>query len=45
MTLDFAGCSGPEPGLALVANLPYNVAVPLVMRVLDEAPAGGRRCW
>jgi len=23
---------------ALVANLPYNVAVPLVIRVLEEAP-------
>lgn len=26
----------------LVANLPYNVAVPIVMRVLDEAPSVGR---
>ncbi|HLX88576.1 MAG TPA: 16S rRNA (adenine(1518)-N(6)/adenine(1519)-N(6))-dimethyltransferase RsmA [Acidimicrobiales bacterium] len=25
-------------GWALVANLPYNVAVPIVMRVLDETP-------
>ena len=25
---------------ALVANLPYNVAVPVVIRVLEEAPAG-----
>ncbi len=32
------GCSGTEPGWSLVANLPYNVAVPLVVRVLEEAP-------
>lgn len=29
---------GEDAGWILVANLPYNVAVPLVMRVLDEAP-------
>jgi len=28
----------PEPTWNLVANLPYNVAVPLVIRVLEEAP-------
>ena len=28
----------PRTGWSLVANLPYNVAVPLVMRVLEEAP-------
>jgi len=38
LTLDFTGLLGSEPGWALVANLPYNVAVPLVMRVLEEAP-------
>jgi 16S rRNA (adenine1518-N6/adenine1519-N6)-dimethyltransferase len=27
-----------EPGARLVANLPYNVATPIVMRVLDEVP-------
>ncbi len=32
-----AGGTGPDPW-ALVANLPYNVAVPLVIRVLEEAP-------
>jgi 16S rRNA (adenine1518-N6/adenine1519-N6)-dimethyltransferase len=37
-TLDFAGLLRVEPGWSLVANLPYNVAVPLVMRVLEEAP-------
>jgi len=29
---------GDDPGWVLVANLPYNVATPLVMTVLDEAP-------
>jgi 16S rRNA (adenine1518-N6/adenine1519-N6)-dimethyltransferase len=38
LTVDFAALLGPEPGWSLVANLPYNVAVPLVMRVLEEAP-------
>jgi len=37
-TLDFSGLLGDGPGWSLVANLPYNVAVPLVMRVLEEAP-------
>jgi len=32
------GPLGPVPGFALVANLPYNVATPVVMRVLTEAP-------
>ncbi len=27
-----------EPSWAMVANLPYNVAVPVVLRALDEAP-------
>jgi 16S rRNA (adenine1518-N6/adenine1519-N6)-dimethyltransferase len=31
---------GPQPW-ALVANLPYNVATPLVIRVLEEAPQVG----
>ena len=34
-----AGRSGPA---ALVANLPYNIATPLVVRVLEEAPSIGR---
>ena len=38
LTVDFDALLGPEPGWSLVANLPYNVAVPLVMRVLEEAP-------
>ncbi len=47
LTLDWAellgdgppadGEADPDPW-ALVANLPYNVAVPLVIRVLEEAP-------
>jgi 16S rRNA (adenine1518-N6/adenine1519-N6)-dimethyltransferase len=43
--LDDAGTGGggaedgtPGAGWSLVANLPYNVAVPLVVRVLEEAP-------
>jgi 16S rRNA (adenine1518-N6/adenine1519-N6)-dimethyltransferase len=36
--LDFGELLGAEPGWSLVANLPYNVAVPLVVRVLEEAP-------
>jgi 16S rRNA (adenine1518-N6/adenine1519-N6)-dimethyltransferase len=38
LTVDFDELLGGEPGWSLVANLPYNVAVPLVMRVLEEAP-------
>jgi len=38
LTVDFQELLGVEPGWSLVANLPYNVAVPLVMRVLEEAP-------
>jgi len=37
-TLDFTDLLGSDPGWSLVANLPYNVAVPLVMRVLEGAP-------
>ena len=45
LTLDWAellGTTEPErraPSWVMVANLPYNVAVPVVVRVLDEAPA------
>ncbi|MGH9019140.1 MAG: 16S rRNA (adenine(1518)-N(6)/adenine(1519)-N(6))-dimethyltransferase RsmA [Acidimicrobiales bacterium] len=47
LTLDWAelltddavpSSSGVAPPWALVANLPYNVAVPVIVRVLDEAP-------
>jgi len=34
--------AGPEVRWTLVANLPYNVSVPLVCDVLDTAPAVGR---
>ncbi len=36
-TVDFSELLGDEPGWSLVANLPYKVAVPLVIRVLEEA--------
>jgi len=46
LTLDWStvlGTGGEAPATdrpwSLVANLPYNVAVPLVIRVLEEAPA------
>jgi 16S rRNA (adenine1518-N6/adenine1519-N6)-dimethyltransferase len=45
LVLDWAelvGSSGSTPDAppwAMVANLPYNVAVPVVLRALDEAPA------
>ncbi len=35
------GPGGPERPWTLVANLPYNVAVPIVIRALEEAPAVG----
>ncbi len=40
LTVDWSELLGPDPDStwSLVANLPYNVAVPLVMRVLEEAP-------
>ncbi len=42
LTVDFEsllGADGPGRPWTVVANLPYNVAVPLVVRVLDEAPS------
>ena len=39
MTLDWAALLGAEPGWVLVANLPYNVATPLVADLLDGVPA------
>jgi 16S rRNA (adenine1518-N6/adenine1519-N6)-dimethyltransferase len=38
MQLDWAGLLGPAPGWVLVANLPYNVATPLVADLLDYVP-------
>lgn len=42
LSLDFTELLGGADHWALVANLPYNVAVPLVVRVLDDLPAVGR---
>ena len=39
MTLDWEGLLGGERGWVLVANLPYNVATPLVCDLLDGVPA------
>lgn len=38
MGVDWAGLLGPEPGWVLVANLPYNIATPLVADLLDHVP-------
>ena len=43
MTLDWAALLGSQPGgWVLVANLPYNIATPLVADLLDQVPAIGR---
>ncbi len=43
MELDWDELLGPEPGRwVLVANLPYNVATPLVIGLLERAPAIAR---
>ena len=39
MRLDWASVLGGPPGWVLVANLPYNVATPLVADLLDDVPA------
>jgi 16S rRNA (adenine1518-N6/adenine1519-N6)-dimethyltransferase len=39
LRLDWAGVLGPQPGWVLVANLPYNIATPLVAELLDSVPA------
>lgn len=41
LRLDWDELLGEEPGWSLVANLPYNVATPVVVRVLEEAPQVG----
>jgi 16S rRNA (adenine1518-N6/adenine1519-N6)-dimethyltransferase len=38
LTIDWPALLGTEPGWAMVSNLPYNVATPLVVRVLETAP-------
>jgi 16S rRNA (adenine1518-N6/adenine1519-N6)-dimethyltransferase len=43
MTLDWDPLLGAAPGAwTLVANLPYNIATPLVADLLDQVPAIGR---
>ncbi len=42
MGVDWEELLGPEPGWVLVANLPYNIATPLVADLLDHVPAIGR---
>jgi 16S rRNA (adenine1518-N6/adenine1519-N6)-dimethyltransferase len=42
LRLDWAALLGDEPGWVLVANLPYNVATPLVADLLDFVPAISR---
>lgn len=38
MSVDWSGLLDPDSEWLLVANLPYNVAVPVLMHVLDNAP-------
>ncbi|HET6964345.1 MAG TPA: 16S rRNA (adenine(1518)-N(6)/adenine(1519)-N(6))-dimethyltransferase RsmA [Acidimicrobiales bacterium] len=38
MGVDWAALLGAEPGWVLVANLPYNIATPLVADLLDQVP-------
>ncbi|MDQ2727367.1 MAG: 16S rRNA (adenine(1518)-N(6)/adenine(1519)-N(6))-dimethyltransferase RsmA [Actinomycetota bacterium] len=38
MAMDWDGLVGTEPGWVMVANLPYNVATPLVADLLDGVP-------
>jgi 16S rRNA (adenine1518-N6/adenine1519-N6)-dimethyltransferase len=42
MSCDWARLLAPEPRWVLVANLPYNVATPLVLDLLRDVPAIGR---
>ncbi len=42
MTVDWAELLGDDPGWVLVANLPYNIATPLVADLLDRVPAVDR---
>lgn len=39
LEVDLDGVLGPEPGRwVMVSNLPYNVATPIIIRFLEEAP-------
>jgi 16S rRNA (adenine1518-N6/adenine1519-N6)-dimethyltransferase len=40
--VDFAALLAARPEWCSVSNLPYNVAVPVVVRLLEDAPAVGR---
>jgi 16S rRNA (adenine1518-N6/adenine1519-N6)-dimethyltransferase len=42
MAMEWEGVIGTEGGWALVANLPYNIATPLVADVLDSVPGVSR---
>lgn len=42
MTVDWSELLGDEPGWVLVANLPYNIATPLVADLLDQVPVIAR---
>jgi 16S rRNA (adenine1518-N6/adenine1519-N6)-dimethyltransferase len=38
LTVDWHELLGDEPGWSMVSNLPYNIATPLVVQVLERAP-------
>lgn len=38
LSIDWRALLGETPGWSMVSNLPYNVATPLVVRVLENAP-------
>ncbi|HET7524277.1 MAG TPA: 16S rRNA (adenine(1518)-N(6)/adenine(1519)-N(6))-dimethyltransferase RsmA [Acidimicrobiales bacterium] len=42
MHLDWGGLLGSDPGWVMVANLPYNIATPLVADILDSVPQVSR---
>jgi 16S rRNA (adenine1518-N6/adenine1519-N6)-dimethyltransferase len=42
MTADWSALLGTDPGWVMVANLPYNVATPLVADLLDRVPQMAR---
>ena len=42
MALDWSELLGDQPGWVLVANLPYNIATPLVADLLDHVPVISR---
>jgi 16S rRNA (adenine1518-N6/adenine1519-N6)-dimethyltransferase len=42
VTVDLAALLSARPEWACVSNLPYNVAVPVVVRLLEDAPAVGQ---